>query len=118
MEEERIYNRACSSHLLSFMCILTGSSVGIFYLVGLFDMWAGLRTLFISAGGAYLISAKINSPYMPWIGFVFLMGHMSVNHIYRQSLNDPATIDITGPSKLIFPYGDIETDHLQALKWL
>lgn len=35
---------------------------------------------------------------MPWIGFVFLMGHMSVNHIYRQLLNDPGVVDITGMS--------------------
>ncbi|PSN59818.1 membrane-bound O-acyltransferase domain-containing protein 5 [Corynespora cassiicola Philippines] len=71
-------------------------TISMFYLVGLFDLWDGLRTLLISAGGAYAISAKINSPYMPWIGFVFLMGHMSVNHIYRQMLDDPSTMDITG----------------------
>ena len=68
----------------------------MFYLIGLFDMWAGLRTIFISAGGAYLIASRINSPYMPWIGFVFLMGHMSLNHVYRQTLNDPSVVDITG----------------------
>ncbi|KAF5854615.1 hypothetical protein GGP41_007471 [Bipolaris sorokiniana] len=71
-------------------------SVSMFYLVGLFDLWAGLRTIFISAGGAYLIASKIHSPYMPWIGFVFLMGHMSVNHIYRQAVNNPSVFDITG----------------------
>ncbi|KAF2012636.1 MBOAT-domain-containing protein [Aaosphaeria arxii CBS 175.79] len=70
--------------------------VALFYLVGLFNLWNGLLTLTISAGGAYLISAKIQSPYMPWIGFVFLMGHMSVSHIYRQRANDPSSVDITG----------------------
>ena len=33
---------------------------------------------------------------MPWIGFVFLMGHMSVNHVYRQFVHDPSKVDITG----------------------
>jgi lysophospholipid acyltransferase len=33
---------------------------------------------------------------MPWIGFVFLMGHLSINQLQRQFLNDPAIIDITG----------------------
>ncbi|KAF2680133.1 MBOAT family protein-like protein [Lentithecium fluviatile CBS 122367] len=70
--------------------------VSMFYLVGLFDLWSGLRTLVISAYGAYAIAAKINSPYMPWIGFVFLMGHMSINHIIRQNVNDPSSVDITG----------------------
>jgi lysophospholipid acyltransferase len=76
--------------------VLTSHSASLFYLVGLFDLWSGLRTLIISAGAAYLISAKIHSPYMPWIGFVFLMGHMSINHIYRQMLDDPSVVDITG----------------------
>lgn len=71
-------------------------AVGVFYLVGLFDLWDGIRTLSISAGGAYLIASKIKSPYMPWIGFVFLMAHMSYNHIHRQLLNDPSVVDITG----------------------
>ncbi|KAF2181710.1 MBOAT family protein-like protein [Zopfia rhizophila CBS 207.26] len=70
--------------------------IALFYLVGLFDLWSGLRTLIINAGGAYLITAKINSPYMPWIGFMFLMGHMSINHIYRMIVNDDSVVDITG----------------------
>ena len=36
---------------------------------------------------------------MPWIGFVFVMGHMSVNHFYRQIANAPDKIDITGNSR-------------------
>ncbi|KAF2865045.1 MBOAT family protein-like protein [Massariosphaeria phaeospora] len=70
--------------------------VSLFYLVGFFDLWTGLLTIFFSAGGAYLIASRINSPYMPWIGFVYLMGHMSVSHIYRQNLDDANTVDITG----------------------
>jgi lysophospholipid acyltransferase len=76
-------------------------AVSLFYLVGLFNMWAGLRTILISAGGAYLISSRINSPYMPWIGFVFLMGHMSVSHIVRQAANNPSTTDITGAQMVL-----------------
>lgn len=71
-------------------------SVSLFYLVGLFDLWDGLITLFISAAAAYIIAWKIESPYMPWVGFVFLMGHMSISHIYRQILNDDSVVDITG----------------------
>jgi lysophospholipid acyltransferase len=76
-------------------------AVSMFYLVGLFDLWDGLRTFIISAGGAYLISSRIISPYMPWIGFVFLMGHMSLNHIIRQSVNDPSRVDITGAQMVL-----------------
>jgi len=71
-------------------------AVALFYLIGLFDLWGGVVTLSISAAGAYAISAYIDSPLMPWVGFVFLMGHMSVSHIYRQIAADPSVIDITG----------------------
>lgn len=76
-------------------------TVSMFYLVGLFNLWTGLRTILISAGGAYLISSQINSPFMPWIGFVFLMGHMSVNHLYRQAVNDPSVVDVTGAQMVL-----------------
>lgn len=33
---------------------------------------------------------------MPWIGFIFLMGHMSANQLNRQFANAPGKVDITG----------------------
>lgn len=33
---------------------------------------------------------------MPWIGFVFIMGHMSINQLGRQFVNAPEKVDITG----------------------
>ena len=75
---------------------LTPDRVSLFYLVGLFDLWAGLATLFISSAGTYVIAAKISGPYMPWIAFVGLMTHLSLNHITRQIKNDPTVVDITG----------------------
>lgn len=38
---------------------------------------------------------------MPWIGFVFLMGHMSVNHIARQMANSPRSVDVTGAQMVL-----------------
>ncbi|KAK3368048.1 MBOAT, membrane-bound O-acyltransferase family-domain-containing protein [Podospora didyma] len=77
-------------------------SVSIFYLVGLFDLWDGLRTILISSFGAYAIAKFLRgSSYMPWVGFVFLMGHMSVNHIARQAANDPRSVDITGAQMVL-----------------
>ncbi|KAL7894126.1 MBOAT, membrane-bound O-acyltransferase family domain-containing protein [Trichoderma sp. SZMC 28014] len=76
--------------------------VSLFYLVGLFDLWDGIVTLLISAGGTYAIAKYLRaSPYMPWIGFVFVMGHMSVSHIYRQINNDPSVVDITGAQMVL-----------------
>lgn len=76
--------------------MLTQTRVTIFYLIGLFDLWSGLGVILFDAIGTYLIAAYVEGPYMPWIGFVFLMGHMSVSHIYRQMADAPSSIDITG----------------------
>lgn len=76
-------------------------AVSTFYLVGLFDLWAGIRTLLISSAGAYIISKYIQGPWMPWIGFVFLMGHMSVSHVYRHYVNDADIVDITGAQMVL-----------------
>ena len=87
-------------------------SVSLFYLVGLFNLWSGMRTLLISSVGTYAIAAYVKGPYMPWVGFVFLMGHMSFSHFYRQIVNDPSSVDITGKMFAEFYYYD--DSYLQA----
>lgn len=52
--------------------------------------------MFISSAGAYIIAKYVQEDFMPWLGFVFLMGHMSINHISRQSANAPEKVDVTG----------------------
>lgn len=76
-------------------------AVSLFYLVGLFDLWSGLQTLLFSAAGTYAIVYYLDGSLMPWIGFIFLMGHMSISHIYRQILNDPSTVDVTGAQMVL-----------------
>ncbi|KAH6975890.1 MBOAT, membrane-bound O-acyltransferase family-domain-containing protein [Ilyonectria robusta] len=76
--------------------------VSLFYLVGLFDLWDGIQTLLISAVGAYCIAKFLrSSPYMPWVGFVFVMGHMSISHIARQAADSPSSVDVTGAQMVL-----------------
>jgi lysophospholipid acyltransferase len=70
--------------------------MGLLYLIGVFDLWSGLWSIVISSSMAYLISAYVQDPNMPWIAFAALMGHMSISHIQRQRANNPGIIDITG----------------------
>lgn len=97
----------CLQHLVRPNCqsphhlSLTSNSIGLFFVVGLFDLWWGLATIILDAIVTYLIAGYVQGPYMPWIGFVWLMGHMSVSHIYRHMLNDPAVIDITGAQMVL-----------------
>ncbi|KAI0190093.1 MBOAT family protein [Astrocystis sublimbata] len=72
-------------------------SGGLFYLVGLYSLWTGIRTLLVSSAVTYGLASYLRtSPYMPWMAFVFLMGHMAANQLTRQFANDPAVVDITG----------------------
>ncbi|KAM0607102.1 hypothetical protein ACHAP0_008472 [Verticillium nonalfalfae] len=102
-------------------------SASIFYLVGLFNLWAGLQTLFISSAGTYLIAKTFrHSPFMPWIGFVFVMGHLSINQIIRQLDANPADVDITGAQMVLVMKlsafcwnvadGQLPSDHLSDLQ--
>ncbi|OLN81525.1 Lysophospholipid acyltransferase [Colletotrichum chlorophyti] len=73
-----------------------------FYLVGLFDLWDGVRTLAISSIGVYCIAKYLRaSPFMPWIGFAFVMGHMSISHVARQIADNPSSVDITGAQMVL-----------------
>jgi len=75
--------------------------ISAFYLVGLFDLWSGVRTIAISSVAAYAIAAFVDGPFMPWIAFVFLMGHCSINQLARQFVNDPGLVDITGAQMIL-----------------
>jgi lysophospholipid acyltransferase len=100
--EECFYHRVCASPPYLYLSnMLIVPSVALFYLIGLFDLWDGIRTLLWSSGGAYAIAYFVKGPFMPWIGFAFLMGHMSINHIYRQWANAPSSVDITGAQMVL-----------------
>ncbi|KAH9903701.1 MBOAT, membrane-bound O-acyltransferase family-domain-containing protein [Xylariomycetidae sp. FL2044] len=76
--------------------------VGLFYLIGLFSLWTGVRTLVIAAAGTYALAYYLRtSPYMPWLAFVFLMGHMAMNQLTRQFADNPSTVDITGAQMVL-----------------
>ena len=90
--------------------------VSLFYLVGVFDLWGGIRTLFVSAAGAYAITAYIDGPYMPWVAFVYLMGHMLYSHLYRELYPIPGIVDVTGAQMvLVMKVGDHPS--LEGLAW-
>jgi lysophospholipid acyltransferase len=76
-------------------------AISLLYLVGIFDLWSGIWNLALSAVAAYAIAAYVVDPLMPWIAFTALMGHMSAAHIYRQSVNDPGVIDISGAQMVL-----------------
>ncbi|OLL27148.1 Lysophospholipid acyltransferase [Neolecta irregularis DAH-3] len=75
-------------------------SVSLFYLLGIFSLWCGLRTLLISSLGTYVLSAFIKNKYMPLIVFVFVLGHMGFNH-FRSFGKPDETVDIIGAQMVL-----------------
>jgi lysophospholipid acyltransferase len=76
--------------------------MSLFYLIGLFGMWDGLWTLSVSAAGTYCIAKYLrHSPYMPWVGFAFVMAHMSLSQLRRQFAESPSVVDITGAQMIL-----------------
>ncbi|KAK9246727.1 MBOAT, membrane-bound O-acyltransferase family-domain-containing protein [Lipomyces tetrasporus] len=77
-------------------------SVSAFYLLGIFNFWGGLQTLLISSFGTYALAKYVKGPLMPWAVFVFLMGHLTINHIHRYF--NPlweSEVDITGAQMVL-----------------
>ncbi|KTW27345.1 hypothetical protein T552_04154 [Pneumocystis carinii B80] len=68
--------------------------ISVFFLV-LFNFWYALQTVLISANGTYIIVKYLKGKSMPVFVFIFLMGHLSVNHFYRQFFNIDSSMDVT-----------------------
>ncbi|QSL66766.1 hypothetical protein MERGE_001152 [Pneumocystis wakefieldiae] len=68
--------------------------ISAFFLV-VFNFWFALQTVLISANGTYVIVKYIRGKYMPVVAFIFLMGHLSLNHLRRQFFNVDHRMDVT-----------------------
>ncbi|KAG4301145.1 hypothetical protein PCANB_002436 [Pneumocystis canis] len=69
--------------------------ISVFFLIFILDLWYGLQTVLISTTGTYIIVKYTKGRYMPFIAFIFLMIHLSINHIYRQNGNISPEKDVT-----------------------
>ncbi|CAR28116.1 ZYRO0D14212p [Zygosaccharomyces rouxii] len=79
------------------------TSVSMFYLFGVLNLYQGFQTLFISTTFTYLISRFYKSRFMPFVNFGFVMGHLALNHFSAQFYDSegPEAIDITGSQMVL-----------------
>lgn len=75
----------------------------MFLLFGVLDLYKGFQTLFISTTFTYVITRFYHSSFMPHLNFIFVMGHLAINHLHAQFLNEQSTdsIDITGSQMVL-----------------
>ncbi|ODV80155.1 MBOAT-domain-containing protein [Suhomyces tanzawaensis NRRL Y-17324] len=78
-------------------------AVSAFYVFGILNLYSGLMTLLILSLGCYFITRYLRTSSMPWVNFLFLMGHLAYNHVSEQFFNsyDPTKIDITGAQMVL-----------------
>ncbi|CCF59282.1 hypothetical protein KAFR_0G02490 [Kazachstania africana CBS 2517] len=75
-------------------------SISVFYLVGILNIPSGLRTLLISSMFTYVVTRFYHSRFMPYVNFVFVMGHLAINHI-RATGSISNSIDITSAQMVL-----------------
>lgn len=78
-------------------------AISAFYIFGVLNLYDGFVTLFISTMFTYVITRYYQSRFMPYVSFVFVMGHLAVNHMHAQffAVYDPSKIDITGAQMVL-----------------
>lgn len=89
-----------NNRALKEIYILAGA---IFYLVGIFNLWGGLRTLLVSILGTYILTKYLRgNPFMPWVVFLFVMGHLFTTHVDAQFHDyDQSVADISGAQMVL-----------------
>lgn len=80
-------------------------SMCMLYLVGIMNLIGGVRTLLISSLFTYATSRFYKSSLMPHLVFVFVMGHLALNHSYIQFFVEKApgqnSVDITSAQMVL-----------------
>ncbi|KAI9001313.1 MBOAT-domain-containing protein [Trametes punicea] len=73
-----------------------------FFLVIVLNLYLGSLQLLFSVVGTYYIVQRVQSSRMPWLVFLFTMGHLTINHVIR-ALDDAGyeTIEISGPQMVL-----------------
>ncbi|TCD66824.1 lysophospholipid acyltransferase [Steccherinum ochraceum] len=77
-------------------------AVTLFYLLAMLNLANGALQLLASSLATYFIAANVKTSSMPWIVFVVVMGHLTVNHIIRALFEfSYETVEITGPQMVL-----------------
>lgn len=90
--------------------------VAVFFFFPMLQIYSAFFQLLGSILATYLIAKYDKSSRMPWIVFVVVMGHLTVNHVIRAVYGfSYETMEVTGP-----PDGpDYETDdfRMERVGW-
>ncbi|KAI0356518.1 MBOAT-domain-containing protein [Trametes cingulata] len=77
-------------------------AVTCFYLIPVLQLYGGAIQLLFSVAGTYYLAQKVQSQRMPWLVFIFTMGHLTISHIIR-TLDEAGyeKMEISGPQMVL-----------------
>lgn len=77
-------------------------TVALFFFFPVLKLYSGFFQLLASILGTYFIAKYDTSSRMPWVVFVFVMGHLTINHVIRAIYGlSYETMEITGPQMVL-----------------
>ncbi|KAF8632427.1 hypothetical protein AX17_004868 [Amanita inopinata Kibby_2008] len=76
--------------------------VAVFFFFPILRMYSAFFQLLASIVGTYFIAKFDHSSKMPWVVFVFVMGHLTINHTIRAIYGlSYETMEVTGPQMVL-----------------
>ncbi|RDB20528.1 Lysophospholipid acyltransferase [Hypsizygus marmoreus] len=77
-------------------------TVALFFFFPVLRLYSAFFQLLASILGTYYIARYDQTSRMPWIVFVFVMGHLTINHIIRAMYElSYETMEVTGPQMVL-----------------
>ncbi|KZT43052.1 MBOAT-domain-containing protein [Sistotremastrum suecicum HHB10207 ss-3] len=77
-------------------------AISSLFLLGFLELWTGVLHLLGSVLATYFICANFKGSSMPWLVFTVVMGHLTINHLYRAFFEISLdTFEITGPQMVL-----------------
>jgi len=77
-------------------------AIALFFFFPILKMYSAFFQLLASVIGTYVIARLNHSSRMPWIVFVFVMGHLTINHVVRAMYQlSYETMEVTGPQMVL-----------------
>ncbi|KAJ7667617.1 endoplasmic reticulum protein [Mycena polygramma] len=76
--------------------------VTLLFLFPVLKLYSAFLQLLASILGTYYITRYYHGSKMPWVVFIFVMGHLTVNHVIRAIYNfSYETLEVTGPQMVL-----------------
>ncbi|KAF8121319.1 MBOAT, membrane-bound O-acyltransferase family-domain-containing protein [Boletus edulis] len=76
-------------------------STSVVVLIPVLNLQWGFLQLLFDALGTYVIAANFRGSSMPWVVFIFVMSHLTINHVIREAWLSRDTLEISSAQMIL-----------------